>query len=451
MQVLPGQVLPPGVREQLNGPIILPSMYLRRATQSFQVHCLTLEQHLQHASLKLRWLSHPAAHVPAPCHPGLPGTMPDVAEREWRDVPAAIDHPQHQRTTARIKQMLMFSSHSVFVLATLLNQAGSIADGTSFCLQEALEQYRSLVVQLEALLPQQGFKAGGGGNGQQQDGRPSAVAALPVVLHNLHDFFNHVAARLEKLHEGVAATKEAFLERRREVHMNMWFPHRPNSPACCFPVLTCTAGAAGAHRQEVARCMRQAAAEICLDLWQSLHSSIEFFKWVVFFAGRRHERSVCGRRAQGAAEAEDVAGEDDRDPAQHGRARGAAGGLCAGSCRAGSHTRRYTDARGLGLRWTQWQAHFVPPDAFTPVREFARSVFKQGPIMSMFLFTTGGGLFGGGTQSSLFGASAPAASAAVTPAGGGLFAAPAAGAWGAPAASPPNNTAGSSRRGRLRK
>lgn len=50
MQVLPGQVLPPGMREQLNGPIILPSMYLRRATQSFQAYCLTLEQHLQHAS-----------------------------------------------------------------------------------------------------------------------------------------------------------------------------------------------------------------------------------------------------------------------------------------------------------------------------------------------------------------------------------------------------------------
>lgn len=36
-QVLPGQALPPGIREQLNGPIILPSMYLRRATKAFQV------------------------------------------------------------------------------------------------------------------------------------------------------------------------------------------------------------------------------------------------------------------------------------------------------------------------------------------------------------------------------------------------------------------------------
>lgn len=37
VQVLPGQALPPGIREQLNGPVILPSMYLRCATRSFQV------------------------------------------------------------------------------------------------------------------------------------------------------------------------------------------------------------------------------------------------------------------------------------------------------------------------------------------------------------------------------------------------------------------------------
>lgn len=81
-----------------------------------------------------------------------------------------------------------------------------------------MEQYRALVVELEALLPaqlgrkqQQQQQDGGGG------GASAAFTALPVMLHNLHDFFNHVAARLEKLHEGVAGTREAFLERRREV------------------------------------------------------------------------------------------------------------------------------------------------------------------------------------------------------------------------------------------
>lgn len=36
-QVLPGQALPPGIREQLNGPITLPSLYLQKAVKSFQV------------------------------------------------------------------------------------------------------------------------------------------------------------------------------------------------------------------------------------------------------------------------------------------------------------------------------------------------------------------------------------------------------------------------------
>ena len=35
--MLPGQALPPGVREQLNSPILLPSMYLRSVTKAFQV------------------------------------------------------------------------------------------------------------------------------------------------------------------------------------------------------------------------------------------------------------------------------------------------------------------------------------------------------------------------------------------------------------------------------
>lgn len=36
-QVLPGQALPPGIREQLNGPVTLPSLYLQKAVKSFQV------------------------------------------------------------------------------------------------------------------------------------------------------------------------------------------------------------------------------------------------------------------------------------------------------------------------------------------------------------------------------------------------------------------------------
>ena len=36
-QAAPGAVLPPNLREQLAGPIVLPSAYLRRAVASFQV------------------------------------------------------------------------------------------------------------------------------------------------------------------------------------------------------------------------------------------------------------------------------------------------------------------------------------------------------------------------------------------------------------------------------
>jgi hypothetical protein len=88
------------------------------------------------------------------------------------------------------------------------------------CVQETMEQYRALVAELEALLPaqlsrkQQQYQQDGDGDG---GGATAALAALPVVLNNLHDFFNHVAARLEKLHDGVAAARDAFLERRRQV------------------------------------------------------------------------------------------------------------------------------------------------------------------------------------------------------------------------------------------
>lgn len=82
-----------------------------------------------------------------------------------------------------------------------------------------MQQYRALVAELEALLPaqlsrkQQQHQQDDGDGG----GATAALAVLPVVLNNLHDFFNHVAARLEKLHDGVAAARDAFLERRRQV------------------------------------------------------------------------------------------------------------------------------------------------------------------------------------------------------------------------------------------
>lgn len=108
-KVLPGQALPPGIREQLNGPVTLPSAFLRRAVSSFQ---------------------------------------------------------------------------------------------------DTLEQYRKMVAEVEALLPPEGSS--------QYQQAPLPVDVLPTVLRNLHDFFCHVAARLEKLHDSVAVHREAFLQRRQK-------------------------------------------------------------------------------------------------------------------------------------------------------------------------------------------------------------------------------------------
>lgn len=66
-----------------------------------------------------------------------------------------------------------------------------------------------MVAEVEALLP---------GESSSQRSQPSLpVDVLPTVLRNLHDFFCHVAARLEKLHEAVAVQREAYLLRRQQV------------------------------------------------------------------------------------------------------------------------------------------------------------------------------------------------------------------------------------------
>lgn len=66
-----------------------------------------------------------------------------------------------------------------------------------------------MVTEVEALLP---------GKSSSQRSQPSLpVDVLPTVLRNLHDFFCHVAARLEKLHDAVAVQREAYLLRRQKV------------------------------------------------------------------------------------------------------------------------------------------------------------------------------------------------------------------------------------------
>lgn len=112
-KVLPGQALPPGIREQLNGPVVLPSAFLQRVVINFQ---------------------------------------------------------------------------------------------------ETVQQYSMMITEVEALLP---------GEESSQHRQPTLpVDVLPTVLRNLHDFFCHVAARLEKLHDNVAAQREAYLLRRQKAGDN---------------------------------------------------------------------------------------------------------------------------------------------------------------------------------------------------------------------------------------
>lgn len=90
--------------------------------------------------------------------------------------------------------------------------------------QEAVEQYRRLLGEVEALVA---------GEGALPDCSPPPAVVLPAVLHNLHDFFCHVAARLERLHDSVATLRQAFLAHRRQV--------RPPPP----PPLSCATSCPG--------------------------------------------------------------------------------------------------------------------------------------------------------------------------------------------------------------
>lgn len=76
-----------------------------------------------------------------------------------------------------------------------------------------------------------------------------AVQALPASLCNLHAYLTHVAAKIERLADGVSTARAAFLARRRQVrlHASMFYPQdcrlallgvRPAQPLSLLPA-TC--------------------------------------------------------------------------------------------------------------------------------------------------------------------------------------------------------------------
>lgn len=63
--------------------------------------------------------------------------------------------------------------------------------------QQTLEHYRQVISELEQALPSQVAAAMGAGDDA------SLVQQLPLVISHMHDYFVHIAARLERLHQQV--------------------------------------------------------------------------------------------------------------------------------------------------------------------------------------------------------------------------------------------------------
>ncbi|KAG2433095.1 hypothetical protein HYH02_012798 [Chlamydomonas schloesseri] len=84
---------------------------------------------------------------------------------------------------------------------------------------EALEQYHRCISELERVMTAAGGAGGGlmggGGAGGGAGDDAAAVAALPTLVSHMHDYFVHVAARLERLHGEVGRAREAYLAARR--------------------------------------------------------------------------------------------------------------------------------------------------------------------------------------------------------------------------------------------
>lgn len=82
--------------------------------------------------------------------------------------------------------------------------------------QETVAQYAAMVADLERSLPLSTSAPG------RQPAAADVLQALPSALSNLHDFFIHVAARLERVHERLADAKEAYLAERAAVRIQMF-------------------------------------------------------------------------------------------------------------------------------------------------------------------------------------------------------------------------------------
>eukprot|EP00955_Chlamydomonas_euryale_P104019 365535-Chlamydomonas_euryale.AAC.55 len=75
--------------------------------------------------------------------------------------------------------------------------------------QQTLENYRTVIGELEQALPADIMDRFGVGDDV------SVAQALPLVISHMHDFFVHVAARMDKLHQEVQKCKDNFMTQRK--------------------------------------------------------------------------------------------------------------------------------------------------------------------------------------------------------------------------------------------
>ena len=67
--------------------------------------------------------------------------------------------------------------------------------------QQTLDNYRQVIGELEQALPADIMASLGSSD------EASLVQALPLVISHMHDYFVHVAARMEKLHQEVSGLR----------------------------------------------------------------------------------------------------------------------------------------------------------------------------------------------------------------------------------------------------
>ncbi|KAG1666542.1 hypothetical protein FOA52_014439 [Chlamydomonas sp. UWO 241] len=114
----------------------------------------------------------------------------------WRDVPQQY---KGQIIPTQVQEML---ASPVVLPSPYLEQA---VKG----FQQTLDNYRSVIGELEQALPADIAERLGNGDDA------GMAQQLPLVIAHMHDFFVHVAARMERLHQEVQKCKDLFIAQRR--------------------------------------------------------------------------------------------------------------------------------------------------------------------------------------------------------------------------------------------